>query len=58
MTAEQKKMVKMKLLLDVKRYSEEAAGKTQQGQETDVEMFMIDMTLENIKKLDAQFPNE
>ena len=58
MTVEQKRSIKTKLLLDVKRYSEEAAQKTQQGQETDAEMFMIKLVLSNIETVDTQFPNE
>ena len=57
MTAEQKKQIKRKLLLDVKNYAEQSAAKSEANQEIDVEMFMIKMTLDNIEKLD-QYPNE
>ena len=57
MTAEQKRVIKTELFLEVKKYTDKAIQKAQQGQETESEMFMVKMYLENIEKLD-QFPNE
>ena len=57
MTAEQKRVIKTELFLEVKKYTDKAIQKAQQGQETESEMFMVKMYLENIDKLD-QFPNE
>lgn len=56
-TNEQKKQLKVKLFADVRRYTDEATVKSQNGQESTLEMFLIKMTLENIEKID-EIPNE
>ena len=56
-SVEQKKQLKVKLLADVRKLTEDAIVKSQNGQDTELEVFLIKMTLKNMEEIEL-IPNE